>query len=86
MEEQLASFLPRITHPESTEPLNVVILRHVSGSESEVADMLRPAVDKWRAGQANRAHATGLQPVESAFQTLEKPRCAGRMPVARDRE
>lgn len=86
IEEQIASFLPRITHPESTEPLNVVILRYVSGSEYEVAGMLRPVVDRWRAGQADRAHATASEPVGSTFQSLETPRCAGRKPVPQERE
>ncbi len=66
MEEQLAGFLPRIRHPESIEPLNVVILRYVNGSESEVAGMLRPVLDKWRTGQADRARgaASELVPQE----------------------
>ncbi len=47
-DEQLARFLPRISHPESPEPLNRVILRHAVGSEAEIATALRPAVDCWR--------------------------------------
>lgn len=86
MEEQRTSFLPRITHPESTEPLNVVILRYVSGSESEVAGMLRPVLDKWRAGQVDRADATGLEPVGQTSRSIEESRRAGKEPVPQERE
>ncbi len=48
-EEQLASLLPRITHPDARQPLNLVMLRYAGGSESELAHRLRPMLDKWRA-------------------------------------
>jgi len=50
-EEQLAKFLPRITHPQSTAPLNLIILRYVEGTEAQVASRLRPMLDVWRGTQ-----------------------------------
>ena len=48
-EEQFANLLPRIAHPDSSEPLNLVMLRYVGGSESGMADALRPVLQMWRA-------------------------------------
>ncbi len=85
-DHQLASFLPRITHPESTERLNVVIMRYVSGSESDVAGMLRPVLDKWRMGQADQIRATGMESVGSTSQSIEESQPAGENPVPHERE
>lgn len=52
VEEQMATLLPRITHPNSDEPLNWVVLRFVSGPEAGVAAALRPAIARWRAKSA----------------------------------
>ncbi len=85
-DEQLASFLPRITHPESTERLNMVILQYISGSESDVAGLLRPVLDGWRAGQADEACGAGLEPVGSTFPSIEGSRPAGENSVEQKRE
>jgi len=57
VDQQLAVLLPRLTHPESPTPLNPQILRFGSGSESEVAAALRPAIERWR--PADREGAGG---------------------------
>lgn len=55
VDEQMATLLPRITHPNSDEPLNWVVLRFVSGPEACVAAALRPAIARWRADSAGAA-------------------------------
>ncbi len=47
-EEQLARFLPRITHPRATEPINRTILRFIAESESDAARIMRPVIERWR--------------------------------------
>lgn len=48
-EEQRARLLPRITHPDATEPVNLMILKHTAGAEEAVTKTLRPMFDLWRA-------------------------------------
>ena len=52
VDEQMATLLPRLTHPNSDEPLNWVVLRFVSGPEAGVAAALRPAIARWRENSA----------------------------------
>jgi len=47
-EEQINSFLPRIKHRRSHEPIHRVIQRFVAGTEADVAQALRPMVATWR--------------------------------------
>lgn len=47
-DEQLARLVPRITHPRAKEPLNRVLVRFCSSDEAELAQTLRPAIDRWR--------------------------------------
>jgi hypothetical protein len=47
-EEQLARFLPRLTHPDAPEPLNRTIRRFAVGAESDVAAALRSVIEHWR--------------------------------------
>lgn len=55
-QEQLAKLLPRIAHPEASEPLNVVILRYAGMSQTEAASAFGPILERWRArGQAQPA-------------------------------
>ena len=60
-EEQLARFLPRITHPRATEPINRTILRFIAGSESEIAAAIRPVIERWRLRRLDGE--SGNQPV-----------------------
>lgn len=46
--EQMAMFLPRMLHPTYKERIDLLILKFAGGSESDVADALRPAFDRWR--------------------------------------
>ena len=48
-EHQLASFLPRMTHPNAREGICPLILRFATGTEAEIAAALRPATQHWRA-------------------------------------
>jgi hypothetical protein len=53
-EHQLASFLPRIAHPDAREPINRTILRYAAGTEAQIAAGLRPAIQRWREDLADR--------------------------------
>jgi hypothetical protein len=48
VEEQFATLLPVITHPDSAEPLNLLILRVAGADEATLACHLRPAIARWR--------------------------------------
>lgn len=50
-EEQLARLMPRITHARAKLPINRTILRFVTGDEAQVAAMMRPAIERWRASR-----------------------------------
>ncbi len=50
-EEQMARLLPRITHPQARLPINRTILRFVTGDEAQVAAVIRPAIERWRASR-----------------------------------
>ncbi len=54
-EEQIATFLPRIHHPDAAEPLKRVIMRFCRGNESDVAALLRPMLDRWRSARDEAA-------------------------------
>lgn len=47
-EQQIDTLMPRITHPDSSKPLNRVILTFAGGSEREVVAILRSAFGRWR--------------------------------------
>lgn len=47
-EQQIHTLMPRITHPDSSKPLNRVILAYAGGSERDVVDVLRSAFGRWR--------------------------------------
>ena len=47
-EQQIDTLMPRITHPDSSKPLNRVILTFAGGSEREVVAVLRSAFGRWR--------------------------------------
>ena len=47
-EEQMAKFLPELTHPDATMPLRRTILRFVHGDEESISAALRPIIDRWR--------------------------------------
>ncbi len=53
-EEQIAGLLPRITHPEAREPLNLVMLRFAGLSEADLTAALRSLIENWRASGVNR--------------------------------
>jgi len=55
--QQVAMFLPRITHPAASEPINRTLLRFCPGDEGSVAARLRPVIQAWRA--ASSAFAEG---------------------------
>ncbi len=61
VDEQMATLLPRITHPNSDEPLNWVVLRFVSGPEAGVAATLRPAIARWRESSAGTVKQTDAE-------------------------
>lgn len=46
--EQIQTLMPRITHPDSSKPLNRVILAYAGGSERDVIAVLRSALRQWR--------------------------------------
>lgn len=47
-EKQLASLLPRMTHPTTTDALNELVLKLTSKTEAEVAAILKGALQTWR--------------------------------------
>jgi len=47
-ETQIRSLLPTMRHPTAKEPLDRVVMRFVGGSESTVAQTLRPMLARWR--------------------------------------
>jgi len=53
-EQQFATLLPRITHPDAPEPLNRVILRFAAASEADAASALRPVLELWRSHAGER--------------------------------
>ncbi|MCH7597298.1 MAG: hypothetical protein IID35_12175 [Planctomycetes bacterium] len=55
-EEQMAEFLPRMLHPDASEPINRLILKFSMGTEAEVAAAFGPMIQQWRSNQeAKRA-------------------------------
>jgi len=48
-EQQQATLLPRIAHPDARAPLHRTILKFALGDEADVAVGLRPAIERWRA-------------------------------------
>lgn len=48
-EQQRATLLPSMVHPDATEPINHTILRFVSMMEPDAAAEIRPWVDRWQA-------------------------------------
>lgn len=47
-QEQRATLLPRIMHPQSPEPIDRTIQRYVQLTEAELASRLRNVIDAWR--------------------------------------
>ena len=55
-EQQFATMLPRILHPEADEPLNRTLLRYTLGSQEAAAAALRPVIEQWRAQTEDEAN------------------------------
>ncbi len=51
-EQQRATLLPRISHPDLRAPLNRTILRFALADEFDAVRILRPMIDRWRAAQS----------------------------------
>ncbi len=50
-EEQMARFVPRMTHPDATEPIHRTLLRFCKGDEIDIASKLQPVLAVWRGEQ-----------------------------------
>lgn len=53
-DRQRSSLLPRIVASDTSEPVDRLILRFASGSESDLAVALRPMIDRWRTNSERR--------------------------------
>lgn len=60
-EEQRATLLPRITHPQSPESINRTIQRYVDATETELASCLRQVLAAWRGEETIPQDATGQE-------------------------
>jgi hypothetical protein len=56
-EQQVAQFVPRMSHPEAAQSLHQTILRFGAGNEADIAAGLRPMIERWR-GQGLSPGAT----------------------------
>ncbi|MFQ5413165.1 MAG: hypothetical protein ACE5E6_01775 [Phycisphaerae bacterium] len=54
-DEQTATLLPRIVHPDARTPLQRVIAKFCVGTEADAAATLGPVIAQWRAAMAHHA-------------------------------
>lgn len=51
-EQQRRTLLPRILHPGSKQPLQRIVLQYAVGQESDIAEVLRPAIEHWQSARS----------------------------------
>lgn len=59
--EQIRNFLPRLLHPDAKNPLQRSIMRFADGTESSVAQALRPIIAQWRKEHSTPGHSIGVE-------------------------
>ncbi len=56
-QEQIKNFLPRLLHPDAKSPLHRSIMRFADGTESSIAQALRPVIAQWRGERTMPKHS-----------------------------